>query len=606
MLGGGPGRESASLADAPPQGHAPAGRVMHHAPAAVSESVDASSSASGVLASRLHDLRAIKSLARLAVPAFADCCMIDLIEADGQPRRLHAVCADPAKQAIVDDLARRYSPRADRPAELAAVVQTGASRLFADIPERFWETIAEDPDHLHRLRALAFRSMMIVPIVVGEQTLGTLHFLTGASGRRYGVEDVRVAEDLAHQVALAVDNVRLRRQLRKVEAAAEAASRAKDDFLAMLSHEMRSPLGAITIWASLLRMGKLPKVKMARAIEAIDRQASILSRFIEELLDMSRIVGGKLALDVRSVDLAAVAESALDTVRGAADAKELRLEMQIDSSERVPGDSTRLQQVISNLLSNAVKFSARGGRVLLSVAAEGSHAVITVRDVGEGIGSDFLPHVFERFRQASEKGARVHGGLGLGLAIVREIVELHHGTVNAESAGRGQGSTFTVTLPFVESAEALHLDRTVLGAGESRSRTPSMLAGVRVLVVEADPEVQAALVVALELNGASVTATASAAEAVNHLAREHPDVLVTDITPSEDGFALIRQIRNLTPEHGGRIRAVALTGHAVTHEVDRVIGAGYQLHLVKPVDPSALVAAVAKLAVAAEGNAGAR
>jgi signal transduction histidine kinase/ActR/RegA family two-component response regulator len=580
---------------------------MHHAPAAVSESVDASSSARGVLASRLDDLRAIKSLARLAVPAFADCCMIDLIEADGQPRRLHAVCADPAKQAIVDELARRRPPRAHRPAELAVDAQAGASRLFADIPERFWETLAEGPEHSHRLRALAFRSMMIVPIVVKGQALGTLYFLTGESGRRYGGEDVRVAEDLAHQVALAVDNLRLRQQLREVAAAAEAASRAKDEFLAMLSHEMRSPLGAITIWGSLLRMGKLPQEKTARAFEAIERNASILSRFIEELLDMARIVAGKLALDVRSVDLAAVAESALDTVRGAADAKELRLEMRIDSSEHVPGDSTRLQQVVSNLLSNAVKFSARGGRVLLSVAAEGSHAVITVRDVGEGIGSDFLPHVFERFRQASETGARVHGGLGLGLAIVREIVELHHGTVNAESAGRGLGSTFTVTLPFVESSDAIHLDRTVVDTAESASRAGSMLAGIRVLVVEADPEVQAALVVALELNGASVTSAASATEAVNRLAREHPDVLVSDITtPGEDGYALIRRIRSLAPEYGGRIPAAALTGLAPTQEADPVLGAGYQLHLTKPVDPGALVAAVAKLAVAAEGNAGAR
>jgi len=535
--------------------------------------------------------RAIESLVRLAVPAFADCCMIDLIEADGQLRRLHAVCADPAKQAIVDDLARRYPPRADRPAERTAAV-------LADIPERFWETIAEDPEHLHQLRALAFRSMVIVPIVAGEQTLGALHFLTGESGRCYGAEDGRVAEDLAHQVALAVDNVRLRQQLGKMAAAADAASRAKDEFLAMLSHEMQSPLGAITIWASLARMGKLPQEKTARAFEAIERNATILSRFIEELLDMSRIVAGKFALDVRSVDLAAVAESALDTVRGAADAKELRLETQIDSSEQVAGDSTRLQQVISNLLSNAVKFSDRGGRVLLSVTAEGSHAVISVRDVGEGIESDFLPHVFERFRQASKTGAQVHGGLGLGLAIVREIVELHHGTVNAESAGRGQGSTFTVTLPFGECPDALRLDRTV-DAGKSAYRAGSMLAGVRVLVVEADPEVQAALVVALELNGASVTAAASAAEAVNCLAREHPDVLVSDISPGEDGYALIRRIRSLAPEHGGRIPAAALTGHVGTHEADRVLGAGYQLHLIKPVDPSALVAAVAKLAAVA-------
>lgn len=570
------------MTDARREGHAPIdGAVIHLVPAA-----------------RLEPLRTIESLARLAVPAFADGCMIDLIEKDGQLRRLHAVCADPAKQAIVDGLARR-PPRTARPADLGADLRAGASRLFADIPEGYWETIAEDPEHLDRLRALAFRSMMIVPIVVEEQALGTVCFVTGESGRRYEAEDFRLAEDLAHQVALAIGNVRLHQEVRDVAAAAAVANRAKDEFLAMLSHEMRSPLGAITIWASLLRMGKLPPDKTARAIEAIARNTAILSRFTAELMDVSRIVAGKLALDVRSVDLAAVVESALDTVRGAADAKGIKLERQIDSSDRVAGDSTRLQQVISNLLSNAVKFSDQGGRVLLRVVAESSHAVISVRDVGEGIASDFLPHVFERFRQASEAGARVHGGLGLGLAIVREIVELHHGTVNAESAGRGRGSTFTVTLPFVEGEHALRLDRAGVDAGESASPAGSMLAGVRVLVVEADPEVTAALVVALELNGASVTTAASAAEAEERLAREHPDVLVSDIIPGDDGYALIRRIRSLAPERGGRIPAAALTGHDAIHEVDRILDAGYQLYLTKPVDSGALVAAVAKLAVVA-------
>lgn len=254
---------------------------------------------------------------------------------------------------------------------------------------------------------------------------------------------------------------------------AEAANRAKDEFLAMLSHEMRSPLGAITLWASLLRMGRLPQEKTAHAVESIERNAAILSRFLEELLDVSRIVSGKLALDVQSVDLAAVVDAALDTVRAAADAKGIRLETLIDSSNGVAGDSTRLQQVVSNLLSNAVKFSDRTGRVLLRVVTEGSHAVISVRDEGEGIAADFLPHIFERYRQANYASDRVHGGLGLGLAIVREIVELHHGTVNAESAGRGQGATFTVTLPLAEASDATRLDRAIVDAGAPAWRTGS-------------------------------------------------------------------------------------------------------------------------------------
>jgi signal transduction histidine kinase len=266
-------------------------------------------------------------------------------------------------------------------------------------------------------------------------------------------EDIRLSEVLAHEAALVTDNARLQREVQEAAAAADRSNHARDEFLSMLSHEMRSPLAAITIWASLLRMGKLPQERTAYGIQSIERNAAILSRFIEELLDVSRIASGKLVLDVQSVDLAAVADAALDTVRAAADAKGVRLERLIDSSDRVAGDSTRLQQVVSNLLSNAVKFSDCGGRVLLHVVTEGSHAVISVRDSGEGIAADFLPHIFERYRQANDANARVHGGLGLGLAIVREIVELHHGTVNAESAGRGQGATFTVTLPFVEGLD---------------------------------------------------------------------------------------------------------------------------------------------------------
>jgi signal transduction histidine kinase len=410
-------------------------------------------------------------------------------------------------------------------------------------------------------------------------------------------EAIRLAESRARESALVIDNARLQQELRDAAVAAEMASRAKDEFLAILSHEMRSPLAAITIWASLLRMGKLPEERTAHALESIERNAGILSRFVEELLDVSRIVSGKLALDVQSVDLAAVADAALDTVRAAADAKGVRLETLIDASDNVAGDSTRLQQVISNLLMNAIKFSDRGGRVLLRLMTEGSHAVISVRDVGEGIAADFLPHIFERYRQANDASTRVHGGLGLGLAIVREIVELHHGTVNAESAGRGQGATFTVTLPFVEGPDALRLDRASVDAGGPASRPGSILAGVRVLIVEADVDVRSALLAVLELNGASVTAVASAAEAMDRLARDHPDVLVSDImTPENDGYGLIRRIRDLAADRGGRVPAAALTEGAATHEVRRILDAGYQLHLAKPVDASALVAAVAKLA----------
>jgi signal transduction histidine kinase len=409
--------------------------------------------------------------------------------------------------------------------------------------------------------------------------------------------NIRLVEVLVHEAALVTDNARLQRELREVAAAAEMANRAKDEFLAMLSHEMRSPLAAITIWASLLRMGKVPEERTVHAVESIERNAAILSRFIEELLDVSRIVSGKLALEVQSVDLAAVVGAALDTVRAAADAKGIRLERLIDSSDQVAGDPTRLQQVVSNLLSNAVKFSDRGGRVLLRVVTEGSCTVISVRDVGEGIAADHLPHIFERYRQANDASARLHGGLGLGLAIVREIVELHHGTVKAESAGPGQGTTFTVTLPLLENPDALRLDRAIVDAGGPLRGTGSILAGVRVLLVEDDAEVRTVLAAALELNGANVTTAASGAEAVERLSRDHPDVLVSDITmPEDDGYARIRRIRGLEAGRGGRVPAAAVTDDAWTDERNGPLGTAYQLHISRPVDASALVAAVAKLA----------
>jgi signal transduction histidine kinase/CheY-like chemotaxis protein len=396
-------------------------------------------------------------------------------------------------------------------------------------------------------------------------------------------EDARLAEDLAHHT----DHARLQGQ--EAAAAIEAADRARDEGLAFVSHEMRSPLAAITIWASLLRMGTLSPEKAAQAVAAIERNAAILSRFIGELLDVSRIVSGKLAMDVQPVDLAAVAGAALDTVRTDADAKDIRLETLIDSSARVAGDSIRLQQVVCNLLTNAVKFSDRGGRVVLRVVTEDARAVISVKDEGEGIAANHLAQIFERYRQANDASARVHGGLGLGLAIVREIVKLHRGAVQVESAGPGHGATFTVTLPSLDSPDALHLDAAAVDVAGPALGTGSILAGVRVLLVENDAGVRTTLRAALELNGASVTTAASAAEAAERLSRDHPDVLVSDVTtPESAAEALVRRLRGLEADDAVGVPAAAATVHAATDEA-------YQLRLTRPVDATALVSAVARL-----------
>jgi len=384
------------------------------------------------------------------------------------------------------------------------------------------------------------------------------------------------------------------------------ANRLKDEFLATLSHELRSPLSTIRTWASLLSTGKLDREKTAHAIEAIERSVITQSQLIEDLLDVSRIVAGKLALDIRPVDLPAVAEAAIDAVRAAVEVKHVLLEQQIEPvTGAVEGDPARLEQIIWNLLSNAIKFSRQGGRVILRVASVGSHAVISVRDEGEGIEPEFLPHVFERFRQADNTRVRRHGGLGLGLSIVRDLVTLHGGTIEAESKGAGQGTSLTVRLPFVSDHRAAQPIVALRPAVDGQRFRPSpSLRGVRVLVVDDDPDARESIAAVLEQCGASVGAVKSAAEAVETLEREPPDVLLSDIAmPGVDGYSLLGQAR--ARFHGTRIPAAALTAYAGPEDRSRALAAGFQAHVAKPVEPAQLVAVVADLARAAREGLGA-
>jgi len=363
-------------------------------------------------------------------------------------------------------------------------------------------------------------------------------------------------------------------------AAAEAANRAKDEFLATLSHELRSPLGAILTWAHLLRSGSLDARKTAHALETIERSAKAQKRLIEDLLDVSCVVAGKLRLEVQPVDLAEVIEAALDVVRPAAEAKSVELESVLPGFRhgRVLGDPGRLQQVVCNLLANAIKFTPNGGHVAVRLEVVDSRAEIAVSDTGKGISADFLPHIFERFRQADSTTTRAHSGLGLGLAIVSHLVELHGGTVRAESRGEGQGTTFRVTLPLL-SPELTHWEPVSPPAScEVPYDWQPVLAQCR----------------------AEVTTAASVGEGLEALERVRPDVLMSDIgMPGEDGYALIRKVRTLDSERGGQVPALALTGYASAEDRVRALAAGYQVHMSKPVDPAALVEAVTKLVVTA-------
>jgi len=375
------------------------------------------------------------------------------------------------------------------------------------------------------------------------------------------------------------------------------ANRLKDQFLATLSHELRTPLSAIHAWASLLRGGKLDAPRAARAVEGIERSAILQTKLVEDLLDVSRIAAGKLVLDPRPVNPTPVVEAALDAVRGAAEAKQIRLEAELELTEgQVRGDPARLQQIVWNLLSNAVKFSTQGGRVVVWLAEVDEQVVIAVRDEGEGIAPEVLPHVFERFWQADVARTRSHGGLGLGLAIVRDLVQLHGGSVEAASEGKGQGATFTVRLPLLRDdsdAEDIFPLRPAL-SGDRFHPAPT-LKGVQVLVVDDDLDARDAIAMTLEQCGACVHAVGSAAEAMESLERDPPDVLLSDIAmPGTDGYALLGQA--LERLRGSRIAAAALTAYAGAEDRRRALAAGFQAHLAKPVEPDELVAAVAKLA----------
>ncbi|HEU5190057.1 MAG TPA: response regulator [Methylomirabilota bacterium] len=376
---------------------------------------------------------------------------------------------------------------------------------------------------------------------------------------------------------------------RAARAQAEEANLAKDDFLATLSHELRTPLNAMLGWVRVLQSGKSDEGTTARGLDAIERNCRIQAQLIEDLLDVSRIIAGKLTLERNVLDLADVTQAAVEGLRVSAHAKGLDVVVRAERAPvHVEGDFARLQQVAANLISNAIKFTGEGGRITVNVEARGAHAALVVTDTGQGIRPEFLPHVFEKFRQADSSTARAHTGLGLGLAIVRHLVELHGGRVDAASRGEGQGSTFTVTLPLATAARPAEFPAAISREGQVS------LDGVHVLVVDDDVDSLALASVALGHCGARVTAARSGSEALEAVKADAPDVLVSDLgMPGMDGIQLIRELREAT---GTVMPAVAVTAYAHSADVARTLAAGYRMHLSKPLDPMRLAEAVASLA----------
>jgi PAS domain S-box-containing protein len=519
-----------------------------------------------------------EALAHVRATLAGDTATILLLTDDGT--HLIPVSSDGLREELVDDV---RIPMGQGIAGRIALSDSGI--VFADLAHE---------EVVSRSLRERVKSLVGVPLRVGGRLVGVVH--VGASmPHRFTAEDQKLLGLIAGRLALVIERTRLLATAETARREADAANRAKDDFLATVSHELRQPLGPILGWLTILRAGKRDEATVLQALEVIERNAKLQQQLVSDLLDVSRSIAGQLRLEIQPVDLVVVIGAAIDVVRSALDAKGLRLETALDASASlVSGDPGRLQQVVWNLLSNAVRFTPRGGHVVIRLQRVDSQAELTVSDSGHGIPAAFLPHVFERFRQAERPPSGAPGGLGLGLAIVRQLVELHGGTVHAASPGEGRGATFTVKLPLL-AIQPIVSRREAVPAADRRGAPPE-LSGVRALVVDDEPVARELLRTVLETAGALVTVAASAAEAAGVLERERPEVLISDIgMPGEDGYALIRKVRALPPEQGGVIPAVAVTAHARTEDRTRALLAGFHLHVPKPVEAAELVAAVASL-----------
>jgi signal transduction histidine kinase/ActR/RegA family two-component response regulator len=450
-----------------------------------------------------------------------------------------------------------------------------------------------DPGYLDAVAREGIVTLLVVPIALGTRIEGLL-YVDNRTPRPFTDRDEAILRELADHAAIALRNTHLLTREQRAREEAENANRLKDEFLATLSHELRTPLNAVLGWAVTLRTARLDEATRTRALEAIERNARAQSQLIEDLLDISRIVTGKLRLDVRLVEPLVVVEAALDAVRPAARAKSIELTPALDPrAGPVYGDPDRLQQVVWNLLTNAIKFTEKGGRIDVGLARTASHVEIAVRDTGQGIPPALLPYVFDRFRQADGSSTRSQGGLGIGLALVRNLTELHGGVAVAESAGEGRGSTFRIRLPLLARPESEGTAARGMRAGGPLAS----LADVKVLVVEDDRDTLELFVGILTLGGAEVRTAQRAAEGLEILRGWRPDVIVSDIElPDLDGYAFIRRVRALAPAQGGAVPAVAITAHGSLQDRFSALTAGFQMHVPKPVEPAELVAVVAHVA----------
>jgi signal transduction histidine kinase len=494
---------------------------------------------------------------------------------DGQLRRQAVAHVDPAKVELAHELRRRYPPNPDAPTGVWHVIRTGRSEIVSAISDELIAASVKDPDVRQILRDLGLRSYMGVPLTVRGRVLGAITFIAAESGRRYDAADLAVAEDLAHRVAVAIENGRLYQALKE-------ADRRKDEFLALLGHELRNPLAPIQNALHILTLPQADRAAADQAREMMERQVEHMVRLVDDLLDVSRIMRGKVELRREPVYIAAVIARAVETAQPAIDAEGHALTVALPAEPLVVnGDAVRLAQVVSNLLHNAAKYTERGGQIGLTVARDGGRAVVRVRDSGIGIPADMLSQIFEMFFQADRRTKDGHGGLGIGLSLVRGLVELHGGTVEAHSGGPGAGSEFVVRLPLLPAAEPGDRPRPA-------DRPPAAaLPKHRVLVVDDSTDAADSLAMLLRLSGQEVAVAYDGPTALARAEVEPPEIAFLDLgMPKMDGCELARRFR-ANPDLAG-VTLIALTGWGQPEDRQRTKEAGFDHHIVKPVPLDAL------------------
>jgi PAS domain S-box-containing protein len=549
--------------------------------------------ASAALAGLVDPDSSLQTVARLAVPAFADWCAVDMLDDAGGLRRVAVAHVDPAKVELAHAIHRRWPPDPDT-SGVWRIIRSGVSEMIAVITDDLLVASIPDPELLGVMRELGLRSYVGVPLAARGRVLGAITFIAAESGRRYDAADLAVAEDLAHRAAVAVENARLYQAVRE-------ADRRKDEFLALLGHELRNPLAPVRNALHILKAPAATEAVLARAREMMERQVEHMVRLVDDLLDVSRIVRGKVEIRRGPVDLAAVVASAVEAAQPAVEAGGHTLVVEVAAGPlTVNGDAVRLAQVVSNLLTNAAKYTEPGGRIMLAAARDGDEdgAVVRVRDTGIGIPPELLPRLFDMFFQAERRTKDAQGGLGIGLSIVKGLVELHGGTVEAHSAGRGTGSEFVVRLHLAGNPRAGG------SAGEDRSSPPTHAnphSACRILVVDDNADAADSLVALLRLEGHEVMVAYDGPAALAAAERAAPAVAFLDLgMPKMDGYELARRFRESPALRS--VKLVALTGWGQPEDRARAAAAGFDHHLVKPAEAAQLDALLARLSPDAAGG----